>query len=121
MSVYFFKLEKSQEKHNSIFQRNIEGFVTNKPEEISKFKSYLSTFLVYFNNIKSISQEDQSFCDSSITLDEIVDDITDLENNKSPGNDGITSEFYKIFQSYLYHCSLKVSQQLLLCRLTCYR
>lgn len=40
---------------------------------------------------------DKAFCDSPITLEEIVDAINMFKMLKSPGNDGLTLEFYKLF------------------------
>lgn len=40
-------------------------------------------------------------CDQNITLEEIKSNIVKLKDNKSSGNDGLTSEFYKVFQDNL--------------------
>ncbi len=40
-------------------------------------------------------------CDSPLTLQEIIDSISSLTHNKSPGVDGITSEFYRAFAEQL--------------------
>ena len=36
-----------------------------------------------------------NLCDAEISLDKIIDAINSQNNNKSPGNDGLTAEFYK--------------------------
>ena len=47
-------------------------------------------------NVDKILNRDQNFfCDSDITEQEIKDTIKLLKVNKSPGDDGIVSEFYK--------------------------
>ena len=49
------------------------------------------------DNIPKLSDEDKQFCDSSITLKECRDALSELKNNKSPGCDGFPVEFYKFF------------------------
>lgn len=57
------------------------------------------------NNIsdttKKIDEELKLFCDKDISLEEVKNSIVGLKDNKSPGNDGLTSEFYKIFSGQL--------------------
>ena len=36
-------------------------------------------------------------CDNDISIKECHDALLTFKNNKSPGNDGLTSEFYKSF------------------------
>ena len=48
------------------------------------------------NNVdKVLNEEEKQECDAEITEQEIFDTIKLLKNNKSPGDDGIVSEFYK--------------------------
>ena len=42
-----------------------------------------------------------------LTLDEISDAIKNMKNNKSPGLDGFTVEFFKVFWNYLQHFLLR--------------
>ena len=46
--------------------------------------------------------------EADISLDEIINAINSQENNKSPGNDGITAEFYKQFSNELAPILLEV-------------
>ena len=50
-------------------------------------------------NFKKISMDDFNLCEAEISLDEIIEAINCQRNNKSPGNDGLTGEFYKHFSS----------------------
>ncbi|MCG8113315.1 MAG: reverse transcriptase family protein, partial [Candidatus Thiodiazotropha taylori] len=46
---------------------------------------------------KKLNNEQQQFCDADVTEKEIYDTIKLLKSNKSPGDDGIVSEFYKVY------------------------
>uniref|UniRef100_A0A9J8ACX2 Reverse transcriptase domain-containing protein n=1 Tax=Cyprinus carpio carpio TaxID=630221 RepID=A0A9J8ACX2_CYPCA len=131
MSAYFFNLEKSRAKLNSVSKMNINGSITDNVDTISRFcydyysKLYTSKFSEHdmtsfckqLKNVKTITEEDQKLCDSPITITEIKQAIELLKCNKSPGNDGITTEFYKQFSEILapflfevYSESLQYSQ-----------
>lgn len=48
-------------------------------------------------DFKSISASDKDYCDRSISLVEVLESIKCLKINKSPGVDGLSSEFYHKF------------------------
>ena len=50
---------------------------------------------------KKISKEHFFLCEVEISLDEIIKAINAQKNSKSPGNDGLTAEFYKHFTNEL--------------------
>ena len=50
---------------------------------------------------KTVSRHNRQLCEKDITTDEIQKAISTFENNKSPGNDGLTGEFYKTFSEIL--------------------
>ena len=50
-------------------------------------------------------------CDGSITLHEIQSCISKLKDNKSPGNDGLTGEFFKVFQEDISEFLLEVFKE----------
>ena len=52
-------------------------------------------------NWKKISYEHFNFCEAEISLDEIIKSINSETNNKPPGNDGLTAEFYRHFSNEL--------------------
>jgi hypothetical protein len=59
--------------------------------------SVSATYLL--NNLeKKSSQEDKEICDEGITLDEISKAVELQKPDKSPGEDGIVSEFYKHYR-----------------------
>ena len=71
-------------------------------------KSAINELLNKIPTNKKISNEHFRLCEADISLDEIVNAINSQENNKSPGNDGITAEFYKQFSNELAPILLEV-------------
>lgn len=114
-SAYFFRLEKSNANYNSMAKLNADGIVTDNPKTISnycyKFYKLLytsrfdeddtSSFLDSIVDLNTIEVDDKNQCDEPVSLKEIIDSINHLKINKSPGNDGITAEFYKAFSEPL--------------------
>lgn len=110
---YFFGLEKSNAKKKSISKISCpqSGNLIYDQEGISKhvvqfyqklfrtanpsnrnINSYLSSC-----NLTEISHELSSNLDEEFSLTEMDSVIGKLKNNKSPGWDGLTNEFYKVF------------------------
>jgi len=58
-------------------------------------------------NVK-LSEEEKSMCEGDIGIEEIKCAINQTKNNKSPGLDGLTHEFYKTFIEILTPLLLKV-------------
>lgn len=58
-------------------------------------------FLGCLTDTKFIENDQKDFCDSPITLDEVLFAIHHLKLNKSPGVDSLTSEFYIAFAEQL--------------------
>ena len=46
---------------------------------------------------RTLSDSDRDECDGEITLDEVRSAIKSFANDKSPGCDGLTAEFYQTF------------------------
>ena len=57
-----------------------------------------NTFLTskFFNpeNISSLSQEEKNACEGLLRENKCLNAIKEFKNNKSPGTDGFTAEFY---------------------------
>ena len=49
------------------------------------------------NNIPKINYNNATFCEESISYEEIKKAVKNLKANKSPGTDGLTAEFYQFF------------------------
>jgi exonuclease III len=49
------------------------------------------------DTLPKISEPDKTLCEQPITMEEIGKALKQLENGKSPGSDGFTTDFYKFF------------------------
>ena len=58
-------------------------------------------FVCKIPNRKKISNEHFNLCEAELSLDEIIKSINSETNNKPPGNDGLTAEFYRHFSNEL--------------------
>ncbi len=104
---------------------NINGILTHEPRSIAAYcssfysslyesrfnKNDTSDFLDSLINTKSISEDEKELCDNSICIEEVLQAIKELKLNKSPGVDGLTSEFYKSFSKELAPFLLKLFSQ----------
>ena len=111
---YFLNLEthkKAKSSVRKVFNREgvlvtdpkkilheIYNFYSNfcKQEPLSPSEDVLNSFL---NNPKilKLSDNDIRICDGKLTVDECYKSLQLFESNKSPGNDGLTVEFYRVF------------------------
>ena len=76
----------------------IEGFYSGlyKKDDLEPSKNLMNTFL---ENplMPRLSVDDSQVCEGKLTIEECVKSLNSFEPNKSPGNDGLTVEFYKFF------------------------
>ena len=47
--------------------------------------------------MNKLDQNNKFLCEGQLTENECLNALKDMKNNKSPGSDGLTTEFYKIF------------------------
>ena len=112
-SKFFF----SQERNNGIRShmrklKNIDGKIICDAKEIlamqkNFYKKLYSSKTIdltdkhfvnsMFKAQKTLNLEEQHSCEGQITAEECEDVLKMLGSNKSPGNDGLTYEFYKTF------------------------
>uniref|UniRef100_A0A3B3CA37 Reverse transcriptase domain-containing protein n=1 Tax=Oryzias melastigma TaxID=30732 RepID=A0A3B3CA37_ORYME len=110
---YFFNLEKRNSEISCLRQIRIGDSISEDAKTISQYvaKFYKELYTkdyfreddidLFVNNIKDkiekISETLGKTCDQKIKTEEVDHCIKSLKDNKSPGNDGLTSEFYKFF------------------------
>ena len=123
-SSFFLNLEKQKQSNNTIDKlKDTQGKHVYKDTQILEMcanyydKLYSSkninieTINDYLNNTNftnKLSQNERNDCDEPITLDEINKIVISLKENKSPGLDGLTAEFYKHFWNDLKHIFLEM-------------
>ena len=115
---YFLNLQNNKKTKSTI--RKLEcknGKITVEPncimDEISSFYSDLyseknSDELIVENcpflnsgNIPKLSQAMRDLCEGELTFAECFNTLSSFQCNKTPGNDGLTIEFYKCFWTLL--------------------
>ena len=114
-SKYFFNLEKRNSKEKSwskIFDKNGQSITGTqniqkrqvefykdlyKSQNLSVNKAEKDFFLADSQHTKKISENSKAMLDSDITFEELAKSLKKMKNNKSPGPDGIVTEFYKIY------------------------
>ena len=111
---YFLGLEKSRNKKNCIRKLvNKRGqAVTNSKVIMTELRSFYEDlydnkdsdvdnddgqFFDQSLNIPKLSENLSLYCDELLTYTECYKALEKFDNNKSPGNDGLTAEFYKTF------------------------
>ena len=67
--------------------------------EPSSNNEEISASEIFFQNklIKPLSGESAKTCEGKVTKEECINSLNEMKNDKSPGSDGLTSEFYKRF------------------------
>ncbi len=113
-SKYFLGLENKRQNHNVIrkLQEDCGNKICNDDDilvEMTKFYEQLYTSANVSNeeinkymekcNTKKLKDNERLLCDQEITMVELCNAIDELKENKSPGLDGLTPEFYKTFKS----------------------
>ena len=120
-SSFFFSLEKSNSQSKNISRVRLStGDISDDPVEIKKhvrgfYKSLYSktktdkTALINISadlpKLESSTSED---LDSPPTVEELDNAVKQLGKNKSPGSDGLTSEFFQVFWPLLRNDYLSV-------------
>ena len=108
---FYAKLEKRSQQKNIINELQDEnGDIKTDDEDLIRItekyytKLYTATKVnsvkqhhLLRNIKKKISAEDKNKLDAPITEEELLEAVMQLNDNKSPGLDGITAEFYKTY------------------------
>ena len=103
---FFLNLEKAKKESNCIRELFTDNGISNKTEDIldRAFKFYSKLYTAEDVDIskqddlldlieEGISEEDKVSLDTNITVEEISSALHCMKRNKSPGQDGLTTEF----------------------------
>ena len=108
---YFFELEKRNGIAKTLTHLKVDDrTITDQKDILMEQREYykrlyskketdisdLCTF-VEDRHINRLSDVQKMSCEGEITLDEVKKMLSQMSNNKSPGSDGYTAEFYKFF------------------------
>ena len=108
-SKYFLNLEKYNFVNKQITSLDVNGKTVNKgPEILKEIKTYYEKLYGANNidnrkldevlaNIPKLSNEQKVKTKGLITYNECLKSLKSLSNGKTPGLDGITTDFYKFF------------------------
>ncbi len=112
---FFFNLEESRQKADTIKEvlKKDGRRVKETKEILQRVKEFYADLFIsegtkedekqcLLEKVKSkVVKEDKEMCDKDFLEEEIETAIVQLNNGKSPGADGLTSEFYKVFKDTL--------------------
>ena len=65
-------------------------------DDLDPSENLINSFLKN-SQIRKLLVDKVEACEGKLTIDECFKSLNSFENNKSPGNDGLTAEFYKAF------------------------
>ena len=123
---YFLSLEKSRSQANTIKKlKNHNGVETRTGSEIveeiglhfEKIYNQNSNSFEFVSNsidnfcenlvLPSLDEFEMQFCDASISEAEVVTALRSMSNGSSPGLDGISAEWYKMFWPHVRESMLE--------------
>ena len=115
-SKYFLNLEKQNRVNKEIRQLSTEnGQVINRQDSILKeiFNLYSNLYqakvtedvdlgtLLDHSDIPKLTPTISAILKGPLSIDEVFSVLKTMKNNKSPGQDGFTVEFYRFFWQHL--------------------
>ena len=107
---YFYNLEKKIRRKNitsltkedgnisltlKIFRRRGTFFQGNLSNQ--ECLSRICQSRTFFDGLNTLKQEEADTCEGLLTLEECTKSLKQFMNNKTPGSDGFTIEFYRFF------------------------
>ena len=115
-SSYFLRLEKNNYCNKLISKLQVDNkLITNAKEILNEEKHFYeklysnpkdhcnektrecTEYFAKSSNIPRLTDDQKNKCDEPISEKELLLSIKAMKNNKSPGTDGLTAEFYKFF------------------------
>ena len=100
------KMEKSQQTTQK-YKRDYEQFYVNKMDNLEEMDKFLEKY-----NLPKLNKEEIENVNRPITGTEIKTVIKNHPENKSPGPDAFTAEFYQKFREELTPNLLKLFQKI---------
>ena len=79
------------------FYRNLYSTRLPDNQELDQGSPNLLTGNGQNDNIPKLNDIEKQLCDASLKKEEIAKALKQLKNDKSPGSDGLTTNFYKFF------------------------
>ena len=110
---YFLNLEKRNKSHQFIQKLiNDHGHIIVDHKDILTeiFNFYSSLYTskkcnpsCFFTGLpnKCLNDDDQKYCEGDLRLDECLKSLVSMANDKAPGTDGLTTNFYKQFWPHI--------------------
>ena len=112
-SKYFLSLEKNRKVKTCIrkLKSDLHGEIVDPQLILPELKLFYKNLykktsvktekecldLGKYSNTLRLSPEEKGLCEGKLTLQECWDALSSMKNGKSPGNDGLTKEFYTAF------------------------
>ena len=121
-SAYFVTKEIQQGRKKLIEEIEINGIKTKKQPDILKAFQKFYSDLYQADQVDKLTQdyvkdlpklENEDNIGDPITLEDIKNALTQMENDKTPGPDGLTKEFYLTFLDFLGPLLVKLYEVIL--------
>ena len=116
-TAYFFGLERNRAINKHVRKLKLEnGEIVTDPTKILREQSHFysqlyssdakdSSRINDYNNVfkllNKLNESEKELCEGTVAIAECETALKSFQNDKSPGNDGITAEFYKYFWNQL--------------------
>ena len=110
---YFLSLEKRNYVSKLIKKLEVENKDITNPDSIPKLQkqfyenlcksnrneisNQLKSMFLSNNELRNLDDPSKDSCEGPITDTEAISALKNMKNDKTPGNDGLPAEFYKIF------------------------
>ena len=94
---------KIQHELRMFYEQLFKKFICNDNSKIVSFLDNIS--------LPVINSDFFSLCENDLTEDELLISLKSMQNNKTPGNDGLTKELYDAFWNEIKHIFLEPLKQ----------
>ena len=111
---YFLNLEKRNhgKKHKTALNNEDGSTLRNAKQILAEEENFLKNIYTSKNisletnnsvhffdspDLKTLNNEEAGGCEGLLTIKECADALNKFQNNKTPGSDGLTIEFYRLF------------------------